>query len=77
VKVVRTGDVKLADAASQGEPVKEILYHEGKPTMTTELVEYSTASLDDHWFSLDGLKAVSDSEFRQQQQQKMMQMFQR
>lgn len=76
VKVVSNGDVKMFQKASQGEPVKEIMYQDGKPLMITELVEHSTAPLPDNLFSLDGLRSVSDSDFQQQQQQKMMKQFQ-
>lgn len=76
IKVVSTGDVKLFQQASRGEAVKEILYQDGKPVMTTELVEHSTAPLPDSLFSLDGLKPVNDAQFQEQQQQKMMKQFQ-
>lgn len=76
IKVTQSGDVKLFQQAMQGEPVKEIFYQNGKPLMTTEVTQYSTAPLSDALFSLDGLKSVSDSEFQQMQQQKMMQQFQ-
>jgi len=72
VKVTRSGDLKLYDEAMQGEAVKEILYMDGKPLMTTELVEYSKALLEDSLFSLDGLRKVSSEEFESQKQQQMM-----
>ena len=75
IKLIQQGDVKLYQAAMKGEPVKEILYHEGAAMMTTELTEYSSAALDDALFSLDGLKAVSEGEFQQQMQAKMMRQF--
>lgn len=75
IKLVQQGDVKLYQAAMQGEPVKEILYHDGKPMMTTELTEYSSAALEDSLFSLDGLNPVSEGEFQQQMQAKMMRQF--
>ncbi|MBX3169129.1 MAG: hypothetical protein KF760_17105 [Candidatus Eremiobacteraeota bacterium] len=75
IKVIQQGDVQLYLAAMKGEPVKEILYQEGKPMMTTELTDYSSAALEDALFSLDGLKAVSEGEFQQQMQAKMMRQF--
>ena len=75
IKVVQQGDVKLYLAAMRGEAVKEILYHDGAPMMTTELTEYSSAALEDSLFSLDGLNAVSESDFQQQMQAKMMRQF--
>jgi len=75
IKVVQQGDVQLYQAAMRGEAVKEIMYHDGAPMMTTELTEYSSAALEDALFSLDGLSAVSESEFQQQLQAKMMRQF--
>ncbi|MBN9417821.1 MAG: hypothetical protein J0I12_20395 [Candidatus Eremiobacteraeota bacterium] len=75
IKVIQKGDVQLYMAATRFEPVKEIMYQDGKAMMTTELTEYSNAALDDSWFSLDGLKQVSDGEFQQQMQSKMMRQF--
>jgi hypothetical protein len=43
--------------------------------MTRELVDFSTAALDDHWFSLEEFKKVSEQEFQAAQQQKMMDMY--
>lgn len=75
IKVVQQGDVALYRAAMKGEAVKEIIYHEGKPMMTTELTEYSSAALEDALFSLEGMNAVSEGEFQQQLQAKMMRQF--
>lgn len=75
IKVIQKGDVQLYMAATRSEPVKEILYQDGKAMMTTELTEYSSAALDDSWFTLDGMKQVSDGEFQQQVQSKMMRQF--
>lgn len=75
IKVVQKGDVALYFEAMKSEPVKEILYLDGKPMMTTELTDYSSAALEDSIFSLDGLKQVSDGEFQQQIQSKMMRQF--
>ena len=75
IKVIQKGDVKLFMTASAGEVVKEIFYHDGKPMMTTELTEYSSAPLDDSLFSLEGMKSVSDEEFGRLQQEKMMKQF--
>lgn len=71
-----TGDVDLFFQASSKAVVKEIFYANGKPNMTRELVDFSTAELDPSLFSLDGYRKVSDAEFQQAQQQKMMKMYQ-
>ncbi len=55
--------------------VKEIVYVDGKKSMTRELVDFSTAALDDTMFSLDGYKKVTDEEFQAAQQKKMMEMY--
>lgn len=72
-----TGDVAKFMEAMSHEVVKEIIYVDGKPSMTRELVDFSKAALDDSLFSLDGYRKVSDAEFQAAQQKKMMEMYQR
>lgn len=76
VSNVFAGDVDLFWQSMSKAVVKEIFYVNGKPSMTRELVDFSTAELDPSLFSLDGYKEVSESEFQQAQQQKMMKMYQ-
>jgi hypothetical protein len=75
--VVQKGDFQLFMQSCQGEPVKDILYHDGKPMMTTELVDYSSAPLADNLFDVEGYREVESQEFQMQMQQKMMQNFKR
>lgn len=70
-----TGDVDKFYASMKHQVVKEITYVDGKPQMTRELVDFSTAELDEALFSLEGYKKVTEAEFQQAQQQKMMQMY--
>lgn len=69
------GDVDKFYESMKFQVVKEITYANGKAQMTREVVDVSTAELDDALFSLDGYKKVSEAEFQQAQQQKMMQMY--
>ncbi len=71
-----TGDVAKFMESMAHEVVKEIIYVDGKPSMTRELVDFSKAALDDSLFSLEGYRKVSESEFQQAQQKKMMEMYQ-
>lgn len=70
-----TGDVDKFYQSMKNQVVKEITYVDGKAQMTRELVDFSTAELDQALFSLDGYKKVTDAEFQAAQQQKMMQMY--
>jgi hypothetical protein len=70
-----TGDVARFHDSMKHEVVKEIVFVDGKASMTRELVDFSTAALDDHWFSLEEFKKVSEQEFQAAQQQKMMDMY--
>lgn len=70
-----TGDSAKFMEASKNQVVKEIIYVDGKKTMTRELVDFSTAELDASLFSLEGYKKVSESEFQAAQQKKMMEMY--
>jgi hypothetical protein len=70
-----TGDVAKFQETMKHQVVKEYNFSDGKKVMTRELVDFSTAALDDALFSLDGYRKVSDAEFQQAQQQKMMKMY--
>lgn len=76
VKNELTGDVDKYLQSMKHEVVKEIIYVDGKPTMTREMVDFSSAELDEAMFSLDGYRKVSENEFQSAQQQKMMKMYQ-
>ena len=69
-----TGDVALFQDSMKHQIVKEIIYADGKKAMTRELVDLSTAELEDSWFSLEGYRQVTDAEFQAAQQKKMMDM---
>ena len=69
-----TGDVALFQDSMKHQIVKEIIYADGKKAMTRELVDLSTAELDESWFSLEGYRQVTDAEFQAAQQKKMMDM---
>ena len=71
-----TGDTEKFLQSSRNQVVKEIIYVDGKKSMTREMVDFSTAELDAALFSLDGYRKVSDDEFQAAQQKKMMEMFQ-
>ena len=60
---VVTGDVEQYRLSTKGQVVKEVIYQNGKPMMTRELIDYSTAELDQTLFSLEGYREVSQSEF--------------
>lgn len=68
------GDVDLYSKAMQHEVVKEIVYLNGKPQMTRELVDFSTAELDSSLFSIEGYRKVTEEQFQQAQSKKMMKM---
>lgn len=70
-----TGDVAKFTESMKHQVVKEYVFVDGKKSMTRELVDFSTAELDQALFSLDGYKKVSESEFQAAQQQKMMEMY--
>jgi hypothetical protein len=70
-----TGDTAKFMESMKHQVVREIIYTDGKKAMTRELVDFSTAALDESWFSLDGYRKVSDAEFQAAQQQKMMEMY--
>ena len=70
-----TGDVAKFQDSMKHQVVKEYIFVDGKKAMTRELVDFSTAALDDALFSVDGFKKVSEAEFQAAQQQKMMQMY--
>ncbi len=76
VKNTLTGDAEKYHQSMRHEVVKEIIYIDGKPSMTREMVDFSTALLDESLFSLDGYRKVSEEEFQAAQQQKMMKMYQ-
>lgn len=76
VKNTLSGDVEKYQQSMRHEVVKEIMFVDGKPSLTRELVDFSTALLDESLFSLDGYRKVSDAEFQAAQQQKMMKMYQ-
>lgn len=71
-----TGDAAKFEESMKHEVIKEFIYVDGKKVMTREMVDFSTAALDDSWFSLDGLKKVSEAEFQAAQQKKMMDAYQ-
>jgi hypothetical protein len=70
-----TGDVDKFMESMKHQVVREIIYADGKKAMTRELVDFSTAELDESLFSLDGYRKVSEEEFQAAQQQKMMDMY--
>jgi hypothetical protein len=72
-----TGDVTAFYDSMKGVIVKEITYNAGKPAMTRELVDYSTAELDDSLFSLEGYRKVDKGEFERLRQESMMKLMQR
>ena len=75
VSYENTGDVDAFQRAMQGQIVKEITYQDGKPVMTREVVDFSTALLDESLFSLEGYKEVSEAEFQKAQAEKMMRLY--
>ena len=77
VKFTEKGDVKFMRAAYDGMIVKLISYMGEKPTSQQEIVDYSTAALADSLFNIPAdYKLVTAAEWQQQQQQKMMKMYQ-
>lgn len=70
-----TGDAAAFQTAMKGQVVKEIIYQDGQPSMTREVVDFSTALLDESLFSLEGYKEVSEAEFQKAQTEKMMRMY--
>lgn len=70
-----TGDTAKFLESMKHQVVKEIIYVDGKKAMTRELVDFSTAALDDALFSLDGYRKVTDAEFQAAQQKKMMESY--
>lgn len=77
VTMVEKGDVKLMRAAYRGMIVKMITYMGEQKVSEQEFVDYSTAALADSLFAVPAdYKKVTQAEFQQQQQQKMMKAYQ-
>lgn len=77
VKFEEKGDVKGMRAAYNGMAVRMISYQGEQQTSEQIFVDYSTSALDDSLFSLPkDYKQVTQAEYQQQQQQKMMKQYQ-
>jgi hypothetical protein len=77
VTMVEKGDVKQMHAAYSGMIVKMISYMGEQKISEQEFVDYATTPLADSLFAVPAdFKKVTQAEYQQQQQQKMMKMYQ-